>query len=186
MASPTEDSEEVTYETMFCPRRTPDDVPDWCLRFSQIKERAKLILPPGKEVPAKYRLDRVRLRRDPDYVKPEKLYWAFGINIQDCVEYHRKHNLPRPPPGFEKGRFIWSYIMCDVEEDLRKHCHYGLRFLSPVSVEYALMIIIYDSHSIAYSKLIAHEEDEVVQIIKDRMDVCKNQEPRWFFCPVKF
>ncbi|KAJ3903459.1 hypothetical protein F5879DRAFT_1002458 [Lentinula edodes] len=177
MASTTE---EVTYETMFCPRRTPDDVPDG------IKERAKLILPPGKEVPAQYRLDRVRLRRDPDYVKPEKLYWAFGINIQDCVEYHRKHNLPRPPPGFEKGRFIWSMITHDVEQDLRKHCNYGLRFLSPVSVEYALMIIIYDSHSIAYSKLIAHEEDEVVQIIKERMDVCKNQEPRWFFCPVKF
>ncbi|KAJ3928160.1 MAG: hypothetical protein NXY57DRAFT_1022517 [Lentinula lateritia] len=156
MASTTE---EVTYETMFCPRRTPDDVPDG------IKERAKLILPPGKEVPARYRLDRVRLRRDPDYVKPERLYWAFGINIQDCVEYHRKHNLPRPPPDFET-RSLWSTIMCDVEEDLRKHCNYG--------------------HSIAYSKLMAHEEDEVVQIIKERMDVCKNQEPRWFFCPVKF
>ncbi|GAW04780.1 hypothetical protein LENED_006591 [Lentinula edodes] len=128
MASTTE---EVTYETMFCPRRTPDDVPDG------IKERAKLILPPGKEVPAKYRLDRVRLRRDPDYVKPEKLYWAFGINIQDCVEYHRKHNLPRPPPGFEKGRFIWSMITHDVEQDLRKHCNYGH------SIAYSLIIPVH-------------------------------------------
>ncbi|KAF8826009.1 hypothetical protein HHX47_DHR6000443 [Lentinula edodes] len=71
--------QELTYETpMKCP--------------TGFKERGDILLP-GKDVPAKYQLDRVRSRRDLNHVKPEKLYGGFGVNIPDCIEYHRKHNL---------------------------------------------------------------------------------------------
>ncbi|KAJ4479510.1 hypothetical protein C8J55DRAFT_606066 [Lentinula edodes] len=49
LMTPTE--EERIYETMFCPRPTPDEVLDW------VKEHAKIILTPGKDVPAKYCID---------------------------------------------------------------------------------------------------------------------------------
>ncbi|KAJ4496269.1 hypothetical protein C8J55DRAFT_496202, partial [Lentinula edodes] len=69
-------------------------------------------------------------------------------------------------------------LLIDVGENLGKHCHYVLYFIPPVSEEYWSMAVMSDSHSIAYSKLIAHEEEEVIQILKDRMYVCKNQGPQ--------
>ncbi|KAH7879047.1 uncharacterized protein C8R40DRAFT_1066772 [Lentinula edodes] len=70
LMTPTE--EERIYETMFCPRPTPDEVLDW------VKEPAKLILTPGKDGPAK---------RDLDYTKPEKLYWGIASNITENIPF---------------------------------------------------------------------------------------------------
>ncbi|KAJ3903399.1 hypothetical protein F5879DRAFT_156331 [Lentinula edodes] len=78
--------------------------------------------PKGKALSEELQLDRKRLKDD-SYMRPRKLFYGFGVNIQDFIDYHQRYNLPRPPPEDDRS-LLWLYMMDQVLEDLKKTCHF--------------------------------------------------------------
>ncbi|KAJ3992318.1 hypothetical protein F5050DRAFT_1898067 [Lentinula boryana] len=111
--------------------------------------------PPGKHLPYEFRLDRKRLKRDAKYRKPERLFYAFGANIRDVLEYHRTHSLPLP------------------------NCRSDV-FVMPRG-DYDMAIALYDSYTIYRENLAREEEEDVIRLLRQELDVCKDQEPRWYY-----
>ncbi|KAE9392093.1 hypothetical protein BT96DRAFT_979553 [Gymnopus androsaceus JB14] len=136
--------------------------------------------PTGQTLPAEFQVDVTRLR-DPTYCKPRQIFYGFGLNIQDFIDYHQKYQLPPPlPTETRSGR--WTRMMDQVLEDLCNACDFDLRLVLPVSVEYCCMFSLYDSHTIAAKKLEDNEEQEVIQIIRERLvSVLTSQNARWFY-----
>ncbi|KAH7872781.1 uncharacterized protein C8R40DRAFT_1115608 [Lentinula edodes] len=49
-----------------------------------------------KTLPEEYRFNVRRWRLEPGYIKPRELFYGFGVDIQDFIDYHQRHQLPRP------------------------------------------------------------------------------------------
>ncbi|KAJ3782938.1 hypothetical protein GGU10DRAFT_68680 [Lentinula aff. detonsa] len=134
--------------------------------------------PPGKHLPNELRLDRKRLKRDAKYRKPEKLFYGFGVNIRDCLEYHQTHHLPLPK--YRTKHMLWLSIMKDVVKHLRQICRHDFQFVMPRAY-YDMEIALYDSYTIHRENLARDEEEDVIRLLRQELDVCKDQEPRWYY-----
>ncbi|KAJ3912753.1 hypothetical protein F5877DRAFT_53540 [Lentinula edodes] len=144
----------------------------------QIKVASK-DYPKGKALPENLKLDRERLK-DFSYDKPYKLFYGFGVNLQDFIEYHQKHNLPKPPPS-TKLSIVRQCMVHQVLEDLQKHCDFDWFELHlAMAVEYKYILVIYDSYTFDRAEMEDAIEQEIYKVLRDRMEVCKSQEPRWF------
>ncbi|KAJ3745871.1 hypothetical protein DFH05DRAFT_1524148 [Lentinula detonsa] len=137
--------------------------------------------PPGKHLSYELRLDRRRLKRDAKYRKPEKLFYGFGVNIGDCLEYHQTHNLPLPK--YCNKQMLWLSIMKDVVKHLRQVCRHDFQFVMPRAY-YDMEIALYDSYTIHRENLARDEEEDVIRLLRRELDVCKNQEPRWYYSSI--
>lgn len=117
-----------------CPRRDPKKATEdvrlsydfeylliHILISSQLKAASE-DYPKGKALSEELQLDRKRLKDD-SYMRPRKLFYGFGVNIQDFIDYHQRYNLPRPPPEDDRS-LLWLYMMDQVLEDLKKTCHF--------------------------------------------------------------
>ncbi|KAF9059275.1 hypothetical protein BDP27DRAFT_514495 [Rhodocollybia butyracea] len=139
----------------------------------------------GKELPEEYHFDVRRWKLDPQYIRPQKLFYGFGVDIQDFLEYHQRHQLP-PPLEVGRRAHLWYCIMTAVMDDLSAHCKFELRRIPPLSRRYNYMIVLYDSHHISVQELEDDEEADVIRIIKERFgDSVARQNARWFFPLVK-
>ncbi|KAF9061539.1 hypothetical protein BDP27DRAFT_1428839 [Rhodocollybia butyracea] len=135
----------------------------------------------GKDLPEEYCLNVRRWRLDPEYNKPQNLFYGFGVDIQDFLDYHQRHQLPRPPRT-KRQDFLWLSIMDAVTADLSVHCNFKIRRMLPLCDDYDYMIIFYDSHHISIQELEDDEEEDVIRVIKERFgDSVAQQSPRWFF-----
>ncbi|KAJ3886531.1 hypothetical protein GG344DRAFT_57287, partial [Lentinula edodes] len=133
-----------------------------------------------KRLPEEYRFNVRRFRLEPGYIKPRKLFYGFGVDIQDFIDYHQRHQLPRPPPMEQAS--LWHYITDDVMDDLNAHCHFKLQRILPLSPKYDCAIALYNSHHISVTELEDDEEEDVIRTIKERFgDVVAIQRPQWFF-----
>ncbi|KAJ3929239.1 MAG: hypothetical protein NXY57DRAFT_435031 [Lentinula lateritia] len=113
-------------------------------------------------------------------MRPRKLFYGFGVNIQDFIDYHQRYNLPRPPPEDDRS-LLWLYMMDQVLEDLKKTCHfYRFKRELAISVEHRYILAIYDSYTFDHGEMDNDTEQRIYGELRERMDVCKNQEPRWF------
>ncbi|KAJ3782937.1 hypothetical protein GGU11DRAFT_756871 [Lentinula aff. detonsa] len=137
--------------------------------------------PPGKHLPYELRLDRRRLKRDAKYQKPEKLFYGFGANIRDVLEYHRTHGLPLP--NCQTTDLMWLFIMEDVVKHLCKVCRHDFQFVMPRG-DYDMEIALYDSYTIHRENLARDEEEDVIRLLRRELDVCKDQEPRWYYSSI--
>ncbi|KAE9409830.1 hypothetical protein BT96DRAFT_984187 [Gymnopus androsaceus JB14] len=141
--------------------------------FANFKgSRTEKVLPEG------YHFDVRRYRLDPNYIKPPRIFCGFGVNIQDFLDYHQQHNLPRPPP-MTKRADIWVHIMHAVVHDLSAHCRFLLKLTTAMSAEYGYVISLYNSHTISTTELEDDEEEDVIWVMKERLQ--DKQEPWWFF-----
>ncbi|KAF9038403.1 hypothetical protein BDP27DRAFT_1347825 [Rhodocollybia butyracea] len=137
--------------------------------------------PTEKELPEEYRYNTRRLRMDPEYRRPRKLFYGFGVDIQDFLDYHKNHQLPLPPP-VERRPQAWHRIMDAVMEDLCARCNFEIRRILPLSPHYDYVISFYDSYYIRVQELEDDEEEDVIRVIKERFgDPVAKQSPRWFF-----
>ncbi|KAJ3992319.1 hypothetical protein F5050DRAFT_1715382 [Lentinula boryana] len=134
--------------------------------------------PPGKHLPYEFRLDRKRLKRDAKYQKPERLFYAFGANIRDVLEYHRMHGLPLP--NCHTKELMWLFIMQDVVKHLCRVCRHDFQFVMPRG-DCDMAIGLYDSYTIHRENLARDEEEDVIRLLRQELDVCKDQEPRWYY-----
>ncbi|KAJ3804555.1 hypothetical protein F5876DRAFT_82969 [Lentinula aff. lateritia] len=133
-----------------------------------------------KKLPEEYRFNVRRWRLEPGYIKPRKLFYGFGVDIQDFIDYHQRHQLPRPPP-MDNRASLWHYIMDDVMEDLSARCRFKLQRILPLSPKYDYTIALYNSHHLSITELEDDEEEDVIRVIKERFgNVVATQEPQWF------
>ncbi|KAJ3903640.1 hypothetical protein F5879DRAFT_958640 [Lentinula edodes] len=124
-----------------------------------------------KTLPEEYRFNVRRWRLEPGYIKPRKLFYGFGLDIQDFIDYHQRHQLPRPPPNGQPS-----------ELDLSAHCRFKLQRILPLSPKYDYTIALYNSHHISITELEDDEEEDVIRIIKERFgEYLAAQRPQWFF-----
>ncbi|KAF9059282.1 hypothetical protein BDP27DRAFT_1341782 [Rhodocollybia butyracea] len=164
-----------TDKEIYEPWPRPDPADTW------IKPEEIAGCPTEKELPEEFRYNIRRRKLDPQYTKPRKLFYGFGVDIQDFLDYHKRHQLPLPPP-MERRATVWHHIIHTVTKDISAHCNFELRSILPLSPHYDYMISLYDSHYISIQELEGDEEEDVVRIIKERFGgpVAK-QTPRWFF-----
>ncbi|KAJ4480774.1 hypothetical protein C8R41DRAFT_904346 [Lentinula lateritia] len=107
--------------------------------------------------------------------------YSTGLVIQDFIDYHQRHQLPRPPP-MDNRASLWHYIMDDVIEDLSAHCRFKLQRILPLSPKYDYTIALYNSHHISITELEDDEEEDVIRIIKERFgEYLAAERPQWFF-----
>jgi hypothetical protein len=135
---------------------------------------------PTAHIPPELKIDRLS---DPSYVKPRRLFYGFGLHIQDFIDYHQKHYLP-PPHLLDSRAALWDHMISQVMADLTEACERNLRLILPISLEYRLVICLYESHngSVPFTKMGEYEEQEVLEILRGRFGVVLDiQEPRWFF-----
>ncbi|KAF9038401.1 hypothetical protein BDP27DRAFT_1435445 [Rhodocollybia butyracea] len=133
-----------------------------------------------KELTEEYRFDVRRWKLDPEYAKPQRLFYGFGVDIQDFIEYHQRHQLP-PPPSMDRRANLWHAIMDAVMDDLSAHCKFELRRIPPLSRNYNSMIVLYNSHHISVQELEDDEEADVIRIITERFgNTVARQNARWF------
>ncbi|KAF9061525.1 hypothetical protein BDP27DRAFT_1337924 [Rhodocollybia butyracea] len=152
---------------------------------SRIKPEEIAGCPTEKELPEEYRYNIRRRMLDPEYTRPRKLFYGFGVDIQDFLNYHRGNKLPLPPP-MERRAQVWDHIMDEVMDDLSARCNFELRCILPLSPDYNYVISLYDSWYISVQELEDDEEEDVVRIIKERFgSPVTKQNPRWFFPFVK-
>ncbi|KAJ4467590.1 hypothetical protein C8R41DRAFT_50281 [Lentinula lateritia] len=155
-----------------CPRRDPTEA-------TEDLKAASEDYPKGKALSKELQLDRKRLKDD-SYLSPRKLFYGFGVDIQDFIDYHQRYNLPRPPPEDDRS-LLWLYMMDQVLEDLKKTCHfYRFKRELAISVEHRYILAIYDSYTFDHGEMDNDTEQRIYGELRERMDVCKNQEPRWF------
>ncbi|KAJ3915802.1 hypothetical protein F5877DRAFT_81486 [Lentinula edodes] len=134
-----------------------------------------------KTLPEEYRFNVRRWRLEPGYIKPRELFYGFGVDIQDFIDYHQRHQLPRPPPMKSRAS-LWYYIMDDVMEDLSARCRFKLQHISPLSPKYDYTIALYNSHHLSVTELEDDEEEDVIRTIKERFGgPIAAQKPQWFF-----
>lgn len=70
----------------------------------------------------------------------------------------------------------------EVLNQLRRVCNLpDLRFELPVSVDYQLVLALYNNYSIEELALEPEEEEDVIRILKEGLPVCSTQKPQWFF-----
>ncbi|KIK57537.1 hypothetical protein GYMLUDRAFT_98624 [Collybiopsis luxurians FD-317 M1] len=126
--------------------------------------------PPGKELPPEYLLDRKRLD-DPSYERPTHFFYGFGLNIGHVIEYHRARRLSLPPPQILGDRVsIWRFLIDSVVNHLRDVCEYdGLRVVYARSLEYDLVLAMYNSYKFRYEELTDEEEVDVIRLLREEM-----------------
>ncbi|KAF9059274.1 hypothetical protein BDP27DRAFT_1431586 [Rhodocollybia butyracea] len=161
--------------TLTRPGPRPDPADSW------IKPEEIVGCPTEKELPEEFRYNIRRRKLDPEYTKPRKLFYGLGVDIQDFLDYHKRHQLPLPPP-VERRAQVWDHIMDAVMDDLSAGCNFELRLILPLSPHYDYMISLYDSWYISVQELEDDEEEDVFRIIKERFgSPIATQKPRWFF-----
>ncbi|KAJ3782941.1 hypothetical protein GGU10DRAFT_378126 [Lentinula aff. detonsa] len=121
--------------------------------------------PPGKHLSYELRLDRRRLKRDRNIGNPKN-------SSMDST-----HNLPLPK--YCDKQMLWLSIMKDVVKHLRQVCRHDFQFVMPRAY-YDIEIALYDSYTIHRENLARDEEEDVIRLLRQELDVCKNQEPRWY------
>lgn len=102
------------------------------------------------------------------------------MNIQDCIEYHQAHRLALPSPDASRST-IWANITHGVVAHLSECCRFNFDLIIPLLADYQIILSIYDSHTIEYTELEDSEEEDVIRILREELDVFKQQNPRWFF-----
>ncbi|KAF9066691.1 hypothetical protein BDP27DRAFT_1423594 [Rhodocollybia butyracea] len=139
---------------------------------------------PTLQIPPEFEINTARLG-DPSYVKPRRLFYGFGLHIQDFIDYHQKLWLPAPPPHLLDSRAeLWDHMISQVMADLTEACERSFRLILPISLEYRLVICLYESHNgtVPFTKMGEYEEQEVLEIMRGRFGaVLDVQEPQWFF-----
>ncbi|KAE9382387.1 hypothetical protein BT96DRAFT_845564, partial [Gymnopus androsaceus JB14] len=137
-------------------------------------------LPTTKELPPTFQIDKMPLCSSFTHPqKPQKLFYGFGLDYADCIEYHKQHQLPCPPSAKHPGSLI--ELTHDVADRLRQRCNFDeLDIFAPYATEYDLMVYLYDSYTFKYRELVDEEEEEVMEILKKKLPRLKGQKPRWF------
>ncbi|KAJ4494461.1 hypothetical protein C8R41DRAFT_306349 [Lentinula lateritia] len=182
-------SDEEIYKP--CPRKDPAKTVSGTITFlvlfyhlgvpQWIKPEDLPKCPTEKTLSEGYRFNARRFRLEPGYIKPRILFYGFGVDIQDFLDYHQRHQLPRPPP-LDNQASLWHFIMDQVIDDLNDCCSFKLERVLPLSPKYDYAIALYNSHHISITELEDDEEEDVIRIIKERFgDVVAAQKPQWFF-----
>ncbi|KAJ3886527.1 hypothetical protein GG344DRAFT_81613 [Lentinula edodes] len=160
-----------------CPRPIP--VSNW------IKPEEYLKCPTEKTLPEEYRFNVRRWRLETGYIKPRQLFYGLGVDIQDFLDYHQRHQLPRPPPMDQAS--MWHFIMDRVMVDLIAHCRFHLQRILPFTPKYDYTIALYNSHHLSVTELEDDEEEDVIRTIKERFGgPVAAQKPQWFFLLMDF
>ncbi|KAF5359963.1 hypothetical protein D9757_012142 [Collybiopsis confluens] len=145
--------------------------------------RSLLGLPTTKELLNAFKIDEDALRHYLWYGKPPVLHYGFGIDFKDVINYHEAHQLRLPSKELPRGTFVAS-IENSVLRDLRYQCRFhDLDILPPSGkhIDHALILSLYDSHTIYERELADEEEEAVVKILQDELPVTKEQSLRWFY-----
>ncbi|KAF9061776.1 hypothetical protein BDP27DRAFT_1428628 [Rhodocollybia butyracea] len=140
-------------------------------------QKANECLPTTKELPPEFQLDKDPLRRT--FTKPKRLFYGFGLDYADCIQYHKEQQLPRPPSA--KRPFSLTEIIHHVADRLRVLSDFHeLDIFAPYATEYDLMLYLYDSYTFKFRELTDKDEEEVIRILKEELPYLKGQTPRWF------
>ncbi|KAJ3782936.1 hypothetical protein GGU10DRAFT_389472 [Lentinula aff. detonsa] len=73
-----------------------------------------------------------------------------------------------PPPGKH------------LPNELRLDRRHDFQFVMPRG-DYDMEIALYDSYTIYRENLARDEEEDVIRLLRRELDVCKDQEPRWYY-----
>lgn len=114
-----------------------------------------------------------------NYAKPLLICYGFGLDYADCIEYHKTRQLPCPPSAKRPGSLL--ELTHDVADHLRGLCDfYELDIRPAYTLEFDLMLHLYDNYTIKSRELTEKDENEVVKILKDELVCLKDQQPKWF------
>lgn len=114
--------------------------------------------PRVKELPAELTSTRARRKKDTSYKRPPKLYYGFGMDFLDFVDYYDRNTatLPRvlpdlPPNCHPSGPM--GIIKCIVESHLTTLCTFLITTAPISSPDYWMVIPLYDNFDIYYDEL---------------------------------
>ncbi|KAJ3981754.1 hypothetical protein F5890DRAFT_489544 [Lentinula detonsa] len=131
-----------------------------------------------KELPAKFQVV-------PKTLQPNapKVHYGFGLYFIDCVDYHKAHHLESrlPPPTVDEGTYMWG-ICLTVIQHIAGCCDFGFIDIQRAkTLEFDLILSLYDNHTIWSRELVEAEEEDVISIMRKEMPVLINRELRWFY-----
>ncbi|KIK60157.1 hypothetical protein GYMLUDRAFT_1000033 [Collybiopsis luxurians FD-317 M1] len=141
--------------------------------------------PKGRDLPERFHIDYQVKNKYAWYKDPPKLFYGFGLDIKDCLEYYRAHRDDFPPADFSRPSDIASWIIMAVEARLTKLCRHRVRTEDALSLDYDMVLYIYDSPFFQHFELEDHEEKEVVEILKKQIPVFRNQDLHWYYSSVR-
>ncbi|KAJ3795317.1 hypothetical protein GGU11DRAFT_758450 [Lentinula aff. detonsa] len=121
-------------------------------------------LPTGtKDLPTRFQVK-------PKTLEPNapKVHYGFGLHFIDCVEYLKAHQLESQLPHPKASR-----AGC---------CNFGfIDILPAATMEFDLILFLYDNHTIWSRELVDAEEEDVLSIMRREMPLLKDRELRWFY-----
>ncbi|KAJ3741567.1 hypothetical protein DFH05DRAFT_1545515 [Lentinula detonsa] len=136
-------------------------------------------LPTGtKDLPTRFQVK-------PKTLEPKalKVHYGFGLHFIDCVEYLKAHQLESqlPHPKASRGTYM-SDICLTFVQHIAGCCDFGFIDILPAkTMEFDLILFLYDNHTIWSRELVEAEEEDVLSIMRREMPVLKDRELRWFY-----
>ncbi|KIK50781.1 hypothetical protein GYMLUDRAFT_266073 [Collybiopsis luxurians FD-317 M1] len=138
--------------------------------------------PKDRELPERFHVDLEVKRKYAWYQDPQKIFFGFGLDIKDCFEYYRANREDFPSVSdltTPSDTAFW--IVRAVEARLTKLCRHRVRLEQVLSLDYDMVLYIYDSPFFQHFELEDHEEKEVVEILKEQVPVFRNQDLHWYY-----
>ncbi|KAJ3741561.1 hypothetical protein DFH05DRAFT_1528412 [Lentinula detonsa] len=136
-------------------------------------------LPIGtKDLPAKFQVV-------PRTLQPNapKVYYGFGLYYIDCVQYLKAHHFESrlPHPTLDRGTYMWDICLTFLQH-ITRCCNFGFIDIQPAkTLEFDLILSLYDNHTIWSRELVEAEEEDVISIMRKEMPVLNDRELRWFY-----
>ncbi|KAJ3735147.1 hypothetical protein DFJ43DRAFT_30625 [Lentinula guzmanii] len=136
-------------------------------------------LPIGtKDLPTKFQVEPKTLEP-----KAPKVYYGFGLYYIDCVQYLKAHHFESrlPHPTLDRGTYMWDICLTFLEH-ITRCCNFGFIDIQRAkTLEFDLILSLYDNHTIWNRELVEAEEKDVISIMRKEMPVLKDRELRWFY-----
>lgn len=137
-----------------------------------------------RELPTDYKPDyrAIALSKSRAYRPPGRLFYGFGLNFQDVIDYADKYSLIDPSVDSDGGGARYVSARCVGLDHLRDLCRFeDLDITLPISPEYQIVLAMYDNYTIDEFELETDQEEDVIRILKEEIPVFRTQNPRWFY-----
>lgn len=114
---------------------------------------------------------------------PLKLYYGFGLNYEDCVDYYLHSNdIPLIPTEKGPTGCLAVLLSFHVAKHLCDICDHHFEITIPQSADYQLLLSLYSNHDIDYRELADFGEEDVIGLLRKELPrVLLNQQPQWFY-----
>lgn len=113
---------------------------------------------------------------------PPKLYFGFGLNYEDCVDYYlRSVDIPSIPTEKGPTGCLAVLLSFHVAKHLSDICDHYFEITIPQSADYQLLLSLYSNHDIDFRELADHEEEDVIELLRKELPAFLNQEPQWLY-----